>query len=197
MMKKVLTLGVMALSTLGWGEEHLEVLIPPQSIQEKVQEVALEINQEYKDKKLTILTVMKGGICLAADLMRQLQIPFTLEFIKASSYGKNGTKRGELTIAGLEKLDLAGKDVLVIDDIFDSGNTMAGIASLLESQKPNSLKTMVLVIKDIPRKVTYRPDYALFTIPDRFVVGYGLDYKEYFRGFPGIYAFIDDLPFEP
>lgn len=196
-MKKFLTLGFFALSSLAWGEEHLDLLISPDEIAEKVQEVAQELNSAYKGKELTILAVMKGGIFLASDLMRHLTITYTLECIKASSYGQNGTKRGELTITGIDKLDLTGKDVLVIDDIFDSGNTMSGIASKLKDRHTNSVKTMVLVIKDVPRTITYRPDYVLFTIPDRFVVGYGLDYKEYFRGLPGVFAFKNDVPIVP
>lgn len=159
--------------------------------------MAIELNREYQGKKLTVLAVMKGGIFLASDLMRHLTMPFTLECIKASSYGQNGTNRGELTITGLDKIDLTGKDVLVIDDIFDSGHTMSGIVSKLAARNPNSVKTIVLVMKDVARSVNYRPDYTLFTIPNRFVVGYGLDYKEYFRGLPGVYAFKNDIPIVP
>ena len=194
---KFLTLGFFAISSLVWGEEHMDLLIPPGAIEEKVQEVAKELNREYQGKKLTVLAVMKGGIFLASDLMRHLTMPFTLECIKASSYGQNGTTRGELTIAGLDKIDLTGKDVLVIDDIFDSGHTMSGIVTKLSAKNPNSVKTIVLVMKDVPRTISYRPDHTLFTIPDRFVVGYGLDYKEYFRGLPGVYAFKNDIPIVP
>jgi len=194
---RFLTLGFFAISSLVWGEEHLDLLIPPGDIEEKVQEVAQELNKEYQGKKLTVLAVMKGGIFLATDLMRHLTMPFTLECIKASSYGQNGTNRGELTITGLDKIDLTGKDVLVIDDIFDSGHTMSGIVSKLAARNPNSVKTIVLVMKDVPRSINYRPDYTLFNIPDRFVVGYGLDYKEYFRGLPGVYAFKNDVPIVP
>lgn len=194
---RFLTLGFFAISSLVWGEEHLDLLIPPGDIEEKVQEVAQELNSEYQGKKLTVLAVMKGGIFLASDLMRHLTMPFTLECIKASSYGQNGTTRGELTITGIDKIDLTGKDVLVIDDIFDSGHTMSGIVSKLAARNPNSIKTIVLVMKDVPRTVNYRPDYTLFTIPNRFVVGYGLDYKEYFRGLPGVYAFKNDMPIDP
>lgn len=194
---RFLTLGFFAISSLVWGEEHLDLLIPPGAIEEKVQEVAIELNREYQGKKLTVLAVMKGGIFLASDLMRHLTMPFTLECIKASSYGQNGTNRGELTITGLDKIDLTGKDVLVIDDIFDSGHTMSGIVSKLAARNPNSVKTIVLVMKDVARSVNYRPDYTLFTIPNRFVVGYGLDYKEYFRGLPGVYAFKNDIPIVP
>ncbi|HSW72990.1 MAG TPA: hypoxanthine phosphoribosyltransferase [Chlamydiales bacterium] len=194
---RFLTLGFFAISSLVWGEEHLDLLIQPGAIEEKVQEVAIELNREYQGKKLTVLAVMKGGIFLASDLMRHLTMPFTLECIKASSYGQNGTTRGELTITGLDKIDLTGKDVLVIDDIFDSGHTMSGIVSKLAARNPNSVKTIVLVMKDVARSVNYRPDYTLFTIPNRFVVGYGLDYKEYFRGLPGVYAFKNDIPILP
>ena len=181
-------------SSLCFGEEEMDLLISREEIAQKIQETAATIDRDYQDKKLTIILVMKGSICVASDLMRELKTPFTIEYIKASSYGQNGTTPGELYIDGFEKLNLEGKDVLVVDDIFDSGKTMAEVLKKLETKKPNSLKSLVLLLKDVPHKVNILPDYSLFTIPNRFVIGYGLDYKEYYRGLPGIYAFINDTP---
>jgi hypoxanthine phosphoribosyltransferase len=132
---------------------------------------------------------MKGGICITADLMRAIEIPFKFEFLKASSYGNNGMSAGKLTINGIESLDIEGRDVLLVDDIFETGNTLQRIIKELSAKNPSSIKTLTLLVKEIPRKTSYLPDYILFHIPDLFVIGYGLDYKEFYRGLPAIYAF--------
>ncbi len=167
---------------------QLELLISEQSIISKISEIADKLNTEYRDKELTIVMIMKGAICLVADLIRHIQIPCSIEFIQASSYGARGAKRGELTIFGLENIQLAKKHVLVVDDIFDSGATLSEVMNRLKVQDPKSLKSLVLLSKKVPRKTEYNPDYVLFEIEDRFVVGYGLDYKEHYRGLPGVYA---------
>jgi len=170
------------------NNNNLELIIPPEQIAQKVNAIAHQIDKDYRGEPLTVLMVMKGAVCVTADLMRAINTPATLDYIKASSYGNNGTKRGELKLLGLENLNLKGKNVLVVDDIFDSGNTMTAIVKQLKKQQPKSLKTLVAFVKNIPRKTTYRPDYKMFDIEDRFIVGYGLDYKEQYRGLPGIYV---------
>lgn len=182
------------LNSICWGKENLELLISPEEISHKLQEVADKINEEYQHEELTILMVMKGAICLSADLIRYLHVPCTIEYMRASSYGQKGTVRGEVKITGTDHLDLASKNVLVVDDIFDSGSTMTAIVEHLQEKQPKSLKTLVLLLKNVPRQTSYLPDYTIFEIENRFVVGYGLDYKEYYRGLPGIYAFINDIP---
>ena len=138
--------------------------------------------------------LMKGAICVTADLIRNIEIPFKLDYVKASSYGANGTRSGELRIEGLDNLDIEGRDVLLVDDILETGKTILGVSEKLQKKNPRSLKTFLLVVKNIPRKTACRPDYVLFDIEDRFVVGYGLDYKEFYRGLPHIYAFPGDIP---
>ena len=113
-------------------------------------------------------------------------LPTCLDSIHCSSYG-HGTK-GELTVEGIDDLEIQGKHILVIDDIFDTGETLAEVVSQIKKKNPASLKSLVLLSKDVPHNTDYRPDIALFDIEDRFVVGYGLDYKEYCRGLPDIYA---------
>lgn len=130
--------------------------------------------------------VMKGAFILIADLMRHLHLPVRLDPIHCSSYGHRS--KGELTVDGVDGLEVKGKHILVIDDIFDTGETLAEVVSQIEKKKPASLKSLVLLSKDVPHNTDYRPDIALFDIEDRFVVGYGLDYKEYYRGLPDIYA---------
>ncbi|MFI5334264.1 MAG: hypoxanthine phosphoribosyltransferase [Chlamydiales bacterium] len=167
---------------------HLELLISEQTITRKIAQVAKSLDDEYKGQEITIVMIMKGALCLVADLIRHIQIPCSIEFIQASSYGAKGTKRGELSIFGLEKISLEKKHVLVVDDIFDSGATLSEVMSRVKEQQPKSIKSLVLLSKNVPRKTVCHPDYVLFEIEDRFVVGYGLDYKEHYRGLPGVYA---------
>lgn len=169
-------------------QDNLQLFISPEALQQKITDTALQIDKEYKGKTLTIIMVMKGAICITADLMRQLETPVQLEYLQASSYGQNGTHRGTLTLTGLENLDLQGKHVLLVDDIFDSGDTLTTIKEKLQAKSPESLKTLVVFQKKIPRKTNYCPDYVLFEIGNEFIVGYGLDYKEHFRGLRGIYV---------
>jgi hypoxanthine phosphoribosyltransferase len=193
-MKKIVLMFLL-IASICYADDNLELLISREEISQKIQEVAAQIDAEYEGKDLAIIMIMKGSLCVAADFIRQLHVPFTLEYMKASSYGQNGMTSGELKITGLENFDFTSKDVLIIDDIFDTGKTMATIVQHLKSKNPKSLKTLVLLLKKNPRQITYyRPDYALFEIEDRFVVGFGLDYKEYYRGLPGVYAFINDTP---
>lgn len=176
------------------ASDNLELLIGPEEIAQKVSEVATQINKEYQDENLTIIMVMKGAVCVSADLIRELNIPFTLEYMKASSYGLRGATPEQVKITGIDNLDVTGKNLLVVDDIFDSGNTMTAIVSHLEKRNPKSLKTLVLLVKNVDRQTDYSPDYTMFNIENRFVVGYGLDYKEHYRGLPGVYAFVNDTP---
>lgn len=194
-MKKILLLALLSITSLCFSiDDTMELLISSEQIAAKVSQAAAQINKDYKDKELTIVMIMKGSLCITTDLIRQLDVPFNLEYVKASSYGQNGMKAGKLTVIGLDRLDIKGKDLLVIDDIFETGNTMLEVVSQLNEKHPKSLKTLLLLVKDVPRKTDYLPDYVLFNIPDRFVIGYGLDYKELYRGLPGIYAFINDNP---
>ena len=167
-------------------KDNFSLLISRDQIKSKIKEVAKEINTRDKDEELVILMIMKGSVIFTSDLLRELEDPITLEYINCSSYGR-GNKRGELFISGSDTLDLEGKNVLVVDDIFDSGNTLNSIKNILLRKKPKSLKTMVLLYKGDSKKVTsYRPDMYLFDIPDKFVVGYGLDYSENYRGLKDI-----------
>lgn len=194
-MKKLCTSLFFAISSACSGLEFpMDILIASEEIAVKIKECSEEINKEYQGKNLTVVVIMKGAICLASDLMRGLSIPFKLECVQASSYGYNGTTGGDLTISCLDNLEIEGRDLLIVDDIFETGKTMLGICKQLEKKHPQSMKTLVLLAKDVERKTEYRPDYVLFDIPNRFVIGYGLDYKELYRGLPNICAFINDTP---
>jgi hypoxanthine phosphoribosyltransferase len=167
---------------------ELDLLIPHEEIQDKIAKIAIQLEIDYNKEEIVIVMIMKGAICLVADLMRAISFPCIIESIQASSYGSQGKIRGNLQIKGIDSLDLESKNVLLIDDIFDSGNTLLQAHIALAQKKPKSLKSLVLLSKNISC-LGYQPDYILFSIEDRFVVGYGLDYKEYYRGLKGIYLF--------
>jgi hypoxanthine phosphoribosyltransferase len=169
--------------------DKFELLISQDQIKSKIADVASILDAQYQGEELTIIMLMKGALCIAADLIRELKTPCTIECVRASSYGQRGIQRGELKIAGLEDLDLSSKNVLLVDDIFDSGKTVSKVMAKLEEKNPKSLKSLVLLVKNVERDMTYVPDYVLFNIENLFVVGYGLDYKEYYRGLPGIYVY--------
>ncbi len=176
-------------------ETFLELLIPEEAIIDRILEIAETIDRDYEGKELFIIAILKGSLCLAADLIRHLQSSYSIEFIRCSSYGSGGHLRGRLRISGLDQFEVEGKDVLIIDDIFDSGNTLSAIYTRIQEKKPASLKSLVMLSKRIPRKIPYQPNYVLFEIEDRFVVGYGLDYKERFRGLRGVFALLlENLP---
>lgn len=162
------------------------MLIAPEAIARRIHTVAAELDLLYAGKELTLVMILKGSFILAADLIRALKTPTQVEMISASSYGARGTERGELTITGLERLDIQGRHLLLVDDIFDSGHTLAAVAERLQAGKPASLRTLVLLEKKVSRTVPLRPDHVLFHVENEFVVGYGLDYKEQYRGLPGI-----------
>ncbi len=194
-MKKLMFTWIFVLvAALCSADDNLELLIGPELIAQRISEVALQIDQDYQNEDLVVIMVMKGAVCIGADLIRHLHTPLTLEYMKASSYGQNGMTSGAVKITGLDTLDISGKHVLIVDDIFDTGKTMNGIVTQLQQKNPKSLKTLVMLLKKVPRQIIYLPDYTLFEIEDRFVVGFGLDYKEHYRGLPGIYAFINDTP---
>jgi len=191
---KTLTLFFLLITSFSWSCEDLELLVSEEAIAQKIHEAAIQLNQEYGEEELTVVMVMKGAVCAVADLIRKLDMPVTLQYIKASSYGSNGTTAGTLAIKGIEDLNLANRHVLIVDDIFDSGKTMTALVAKLQELQPKTLRTLVVLAKDVARETKYLPDYVLFTIKNRFVVGYGLDYKEHYRNLPGIYAFINDTP---
>lgn len=148
-----------------------EVLISKAEIARKVAEVAKTVDHDLQGEPVTLVAVMKGAICIAADLIRELRSPCTLECIRASSYGRNGTQRGELVVEGLDKLKIEGKNVLIVDDIFDSGFTLSTLAGKISALKPKSVRSLIFLSKKIERPVSYQPTYVLFEIENLFVFG--------------------------
>lgn len=165
----------------------LHSCISQEEIRTRIHAFSDQLALDYADEEICIVAVLKGSLWFVTDLMRAMKTPATLATISCSSYGQNGTQAGELSITGLEKLDIKGKRVLVVDDICDTGATLTKLLEKLNTLSPKSIKTAVLLLKNTERSIGYKPDYYLFSIPDKFVVGYGLDFKEYYRGLPDIY----------
>lgn len=163
---------------------QVEVLISAEDIQKRVSELGEEISRDYKDKDLVVVGILKGAVVFMSDLIRQVAIPLEIDFMATSSYGKATQTSGVVQL--LKDLDtsIEGRDILVVEDIIDSGLTLSYLSQLLKSRKPASVKTATLLDKPDRRQIEFVPDYVGFSIPDEFVVGYGLDCNHKFRELP-------------
>jgi hypoxanthine phosphoribosyltransferase len=161
----------------------MKVLLSEEQIRGGVRLLADRIAADYEARPLTILGVMTGSVVLLADLMRLLEMPLRVGVVHASSY-RGGTRRQALSIDAGMAPDVAGRDVLIVDDIFDTGHTLAALADRLRTLAPMSVRSAVLLEKRGRRETAYRPDYVAFEIPDVFVVGYGLDFQDEYRNLP-------------
>ena len=163
----------------------MRVLIDETAVRHGVERLAREIVSDYEPRPLTILGVMTGSLVLLADLIRQLDLPIRVGVIQASSY-RGGTVRGELVIDDQWMPEIEGHEVLLVDDIFDTGHTLDKIVERIRERQPKSVRSAVLLTKLGRSEVQIKPDYSVFEIPDEFVVGYGLDYQDEFRHLPHI-----------
>ncbi len=161
-------------------------LISAEEIRLAVTQLGAEISRDYQDQPLTVLGVLTGSIMLVADLLRQMQLPLKLGLIQASSYRGLTTSPGELTINMELVSDITDRDVLLVDDIFDTGRTIQGVIERLQHFRPRSVRVAVLLWKQARTVVDLAPDYHCFAIPDEFVVGYGLDFNDEYRHLPYI-----------
>ncbi|MHC1566792.1 MAG: hypoxanthine phosphoribosyltransferase [Candidatus Syntropharchaeia archaeon] len=160
--------------------EKVSPLIPEEEIQKKVKELGKRISKDYSGKDLVVIGILKGSWIFMADLIREITIPVKCDFLKVSSY-VGSKSSGKVNIIADIGLSIERKDVLLIEDIVDTGITIKSIRDMLLLRKPSSLKICSLLDKPSRRVVEIHPDYIGFEIPDRFVVGYGLDYNERFR----------------
>ena len=161
-----------------------EVLISRAEIDQRVEELGRQISTDYQGRELHLVGVLNGAFIFLADLVRQLSIPCQICFLQASSYKDQKVSSGEVTL--MHNLDLNGKDVMVVEDIVDTGLTLKHILEDLHQQKPTSIEICALLSKNIPDKVPVEVKYIGFEIEDRFVVGYGLDFAEKYREVPHI-----------
>jgi len=173
--------------------ERLELLIPERRIRARVAALAREIDVDYRGKKLSLLVVLKGASIFAADLMREIEIPFTIDFIGAASYGEGIRSSSQVVLRGLDTLDLAGRDILIIEDILDTGRTSTALLDRLRQHGPASLALCVLLRKPAAAALDLPIGYIGFDIPEDFVVGYGMDYAERYRNLRGVHRLILDI----
>ena len=160
----------------------MKTLLNEAQLSAGVNKLAQQINQTYGKNPLTIVGVLTGSVVLLADVIRKLQMPLRVGVVQTSSY--KGTERGEMSINSEMMLDIKGREVLLIDDIFDTGNTLTEVIELMNKFGPTSLRTAVLLQKTGRQEVNWQPDFVAFEIPDEFVVGYGLDYNDEYRNLP-------------
>jgi hypoxanthine phosphoribosyltransferase len=168
-----------------WRAEVERVLITGQQIKRRLRVMALDIQQDFHDRDLVVVSLLNGTVMFLADLVRCLSLPLRLDFIGVSSYGA-GTQSGELVFTKDLRLDVRGRDVLLVDDILDTGKTMTRVLEKIEALGPRRIRICVLLDKTSRRIEPVHPHYVGFEIPDVFVVGYGLDFAERYRNLPFI-----------
>ncbi|MHC4878741.1 MAG: hypoxanthine phosphoribosyltransferase [Planctomycetota bacterium] len=163
-------------------------LIEHDAIENRVTELGAELSELYRGCDLTVVGVLTGCMLFLADLVRTIDVPHRIGVVHASSYRGRSTRPGELSVDTQLLPEIRGRDVLIVDDIFDTGNTLAHLVEALQSAGPSSIRTAALLVKEGRAEVEMRPDFSGFSIPDVFVVGYGLDYNDDYRHLPFIGA---------
>lgn len=170
------------------NRNKLQSLFSSEEIETAVKRLAAEITKDYQDKNPLVIGILKGSFIFLADLVRLLDFPLEIEFVRLSSYGRGRTTAGKLNVVQGLHSDIRGRDVLVIEDIVDTGQSVSFLMDYLLKKKPASLRLCVLTDKPSRRQVEVSVDYLGFTVPDRFLVGYGLDFDEKYRNLPDICA---------
>ena len=166
-----------------WRGEVAGVLIGERQIIRRIRRLSREIERDFEGRELVIVALLTGTVMFLSDLIRNLSLPLRLDFIGVSSY-RSGTKSGELVFTKKLRLDVRGRDVLLLDDILDTGRTMVRVLAEIQALQPRRIKTCVLLNKAARRIGNIQADYVGFEIPDYFVVGYGLDFAERYRNLP-------------
>jgi hypoxanthine phosphoribosyltransferase len=166
-----------------WRKDIESMLISDKQLARRIEEVSVEIERDFKGREMVVVSLLNGTVLFLADLIRHLSLPLRLDFIGVSSYG-HGTESGDLVFTKELRLDVRGRDVLLVDDILDTGRTIHRVLAKLRALKPRRIKTCVLLDKKARRVEKVEADYVGFEIPDFFVVGYGLDFAESYRNLP-------------
>ncbi|MGA9109854.1 MAG: hypoxanthine phosphoribosyltransferase [Smithella sp.] len=165
-----------------------EILFPRDVIQKRVRELAGQISKDYAGRELIIIGILKGAFIFMADLIREISIPCRIDFTRLASYGDGSDSSGKVVMTKDIETSIKGRDILIVEDILDTGLTLQYLVGWLKERNPDSLKICVLLDKRRRRKVSFEADYVGFTIDDGFVVGYGLDFNEKYRFSPDIYV---------
>ena len=165
--------------------ENVEyIMLTEAQIKKKVKAVAKQLDKLYQGRRPVVVCILKGSVVFFSDLIRNMKTELTIDFMSVSSYGQGTKSTGELKIKKDLSTDIAGRDVLIVEDIIDSGNTLYNLKKMLNARAPASVNIVTLLDKPERREVPMEPEYTCFVIEDQFVVGYGLDYAEEYRNLP-------------
>ncbi|MBQ3438208.1 MAG: hypoxanthine phosphoribosyltransferase [Fusobacterium sp.] len=168
----------------------IEILISREEVEARIKELANKIEQDYKNKDLVCVGLLKGSVMFLSDLIKEINLHLQIDFMNVSSYGNETTTSGNVKILKDTDIDVSGKDVLIVEDIIDTGITLEYVLAMFKSKGVASVKTCSLLSKPERRKVEVPVDYIGFEVPDKFVVGYGLDYAQKHRNLPYIGAVV-------
>ena len=174
--------------------EKIRVLISKEDVDARIQEIADQINKDYAGREIHMICVLKGGVFFMCELAKRITVPVSLDFMSVSSYGDDTKSSGVVKIVKDLDQPLEGRDVLVVEDIIDSGRTLSYLLKILQNRNPHNVRLCTLLDKPERRVVDVNVDYCCFNIPDEFVVGYGLDYAQKYRNLPyiGVVEFEED-----
>jgi hypoxanthine phosphoribosyltransferase len=170
------------------SEMSKEIIFSRAVIQKRVQEMAGQISKDYAGSDLVIIGILKGAFIFMADLIRMINIPCKVDFVRVASYGAGAESAGKVVMTKDIETSIRGRDILIVEDIVDTGLTLQYLTDWLKERNPRSLKVCAFLDKRKRRKVTFEADYVGFTIDDGFVVGYGLDFNEQYRFLPEVYV---------
>ncbi|MFH2011860.1 MAG: hypoxanthine phosphoribosyltransferase [Pseudomonadota bacterium] len=173
-------------------EEKFLLLYPKEEIALKVKDLADQISKDYDGEEVILVCILKGAFIFLADLIRYLRIPLKIDFVRLASYGSQTSSSGEINITKDIELSIEGKNVIIVEDIIDTGLTVSYLIERLKAKKPNSLKLCVLIDKNERREVKIETDYVGFILKEGFIVGYGLDFDESYRHLPEIYMIVEN-----
>lgn len=166
-----------------------KILFSEEDIKSRVEELGAELTKEYEGKDLLVVSLLRGSFIFAADLIRKIDLELEVDFLTTASYGHDEKSSGEVKIISDIRSKVEGRDVLIVDDIIDSGHTLKAVIEHIKKKNPKSLKTCVLLDKPSRREVDVESDYIGFEIEDLFIVGYGLNYGDYMRNIPYIFTY--------
>lgn len=166
--------------------DKIKVLVSEEDVDKRIKEIGDKISQDYDGKEVHLICVLKGGVFFMCELAKRITVPVSMDFMSVSSYGNEKVSSGIVKIVKDLDENLDGKDVLIVEDIIDSGRTLSYLVEILKKRNPNSIKICTLLDKPERRVADVKVDYVGFNIPDEFVVGYGLDYQQKYRNLPFI-----------
>lgn len=166
-----------------------KVLLSEEKISKKVKELGGIISKDYENEEIVVISLLRGSFVFAADLVRAISIPVNVDFMTTSSYDHDEASTGIVEIITDVRADIKDKNVLVVDDIMDSGHTMKKVVEFINKKEPKSIKLCVMLDKPSRREADITPDYTGFVIPNVFIVGYGLDYEDFYRNVPYVFTF--------